>query len=201
MVDLSKPAQDNSTTVSAQPAIHPSLISEATRTRTPASPTGSITSASEKRSTGTPQQEAPPTMDARRVALARRRHTIFISSDNQNKTIGPVQSDRGGIVKIKAEKSDTSVRKTQSMPQIIEDGSSQGKGIPSVSESGGSGGSKDFSCAMEEVKTLREQLLVFHKQQSEDEFQEELETKKELGSDEEEDGGTDDIQPLEGRVQ
>ena len=200
---LSKPAQDNITVKidSTQPTSgEESLMSEL---KTPTSPTMSTLSGSEKQSTGTPQQEAPPTFDAKRAALARRRHTVFISSDNQTEysLIEKLRKEQSsGKVEGKDAKHDVSesVRKTQSMPQIIKDGSSHDQAVPLGGDADSGGRSEEFKQTMEEVERLREQLVAFHKQQSEEDSKEEADTKKE-GSDKEEDA-VEQIEPLEGTL-
>ena len=127
MTLLSKPAPGDATTTtmtdSTQPSLPQSPASKAART--PTSPTGSTLSESEKQSTGTSQtEEAVPPMDARRAALARRRHTVFISGEERAAVIslGQPQAEEGhGMVETEDVRSDEDfVRQTRSMPHIAD---------------------------------------------------------------------------------
>ena len=147
----------------------------------------------------------PQILDARRAALARRRHTIFIAYDTKDtdpKTPSEQdeESDEFQDAEMKAKKLDDSVRRTQSMPLIADSTdtiSDKEREIPSISKG------KEYECVMEEVKGQREQLLAFHNQQKEEELlaQEELEHAKVDGEngDGEDDGSTvEELQPMEG---
>lgn len=189
------PSQDNATkTESTRPSVDESSVSES---RTPTSPTESTVLESEKESTGTPPLETRPQEDARRTDLTRRRHTVFISHLTHDKNVRRLHpGDRGGTDETADTNSDDSIQQTQSLPQInysASDSSTQGQDILLSSDAGSSEG---FKCVMEEVKRQREQLLAFHKQQSEEKVELECEAKEE-GSDEEH-SSLEDIQPMEG---
>ena len=142
-------------------------------------------------------------MDARRAALARRHHTVFIAHDTKDtgsKTPSEQEEETGEFQddETKAKKFNDYVRQTQSMPLIADSAdtsldscSDKDRDIPK---------SKEYNCVMEEVKGQREQLLVFHNRQREEELlaEEELEQGKREG-DGEDDGSTmEELQPMEG---
>ena len=216
--NLTIPLPDTTTTStktdSLQPSTNGSLVSEL---RTPTSPTGSTLSGSEKQSVGSSQQEAavPQIPDARKAALARRRHTVFITHDTIAKGttyMQQVQQDEDEesgefqSFETKAKKANDSVRQTQSMPLIvdsadtaIESCSDKDQDAPAVG--GGSvSKSEEFKHVMEEVKGQREQLLAFYNRQREEELlAQEIEQAKREGSAGEEDGNTtEELQPMEG---
>ena len=214
--NLTIPLPDTATTStktdSLQPSTNGSLVSEL---RTPTSPTDSTLSGSEKQSVGSSQQEAtvPQISDARKAALARRRHTVFITHDTIAK--GTMQqeqqdeeSDEFQSIETKAKKANDSVRQTQSLPLIVD---SADTAIESCSDnlkdqdapaiSGRSVGKhEEFERIMEEVKSQREQLLAFYNRQREEELlaQEIEQAKREGSTAEEDDNTTEELQPMEG---
>ena len=201
-----------------------SLIS--TELRTPTSPTSStLSGASElKHSTtdrdGSSQQQEPATVhapqisDAKRAALLRRRHTIFVAHDLKDKAtameveqdLDDEEEEKNGKfqgAETKAKKRDDSVRLTQSMPHIVDDSadtdtvvdgsSDRDRRIPSLSKS------VEYKRVMEEVKGQREQLLAFHNRQREEDLLEgELAKEERLGEGEHDGSTVEEIQTMEG---
>ncbi len=222
-------------TDSLQPSANGSQVS--VELRTPTSPTGSTlsghsASASDKQSTrGSSQGESTTESQiaevARRAALARRRHTVFITHNTKERVVsgahatcttgGDVVEGEQGLDEFeesgefqdaerKAKKlHDDSVRQTQSMPLIVDDSTA------AASTSTGNGGHRgipsnigksiEYKRLMEEVKGQREQLLAFHSQQREEEELAELEEEMEgaKGGVGEDGGSTvEELQPMEG---
>ena len=208
---LSKPKPDIVVDVPRAESLRPSIdeSSVISSVKTPTSPSMSTMSGSERGGVDTVQRDSVPPIDIQREALLRRRHTIFVSSDGRGKPasllreVEEEREERGGIT-IKTSdvttKSDDLVRKTQSLPLIADsvrsEDSLKGQTVPVGSEFAGSSRvGEEYKSLMEEVRRQREQLLAFHKRQSEEEMNEELETNAE------EDGSvTEDTQPLEGVV-
>ena len=218
-------------TDSLQPSTNGSQVQVSAEPRTPLSPTSSTLSGhsgvSDKQSSRDSSQGESTTVSqisdvARRAALARRRHTVFITHTTKEKVSGATDGDdnvegeqdldedeesgkfQGTERKAKV---DDSVRQTQSMPLIVddstaatsaaveEDGSGRHQETPS-----GISKSVEYKRVMDEVKRQREQLLAFHNRQREEEeefLKEEMEGAKGGGG--EEDGSTvEELQPMEG---
>ena len=222
-------------TDSLQPSTNGSQVHVSAELRTPLSPTSSTLSghsgASDKQSTRDSSQGDSTTITqisdvARRAALARRRHTVFITHATKEKVSGATDGGdnvegeqdldedeesgkfQGTERKAKKLKVDDSVRQTQSMPLIVDDsttassaavegdGSGRHQGTPS-----GVSKSVEYKRVMEEVKGQREQLLAFHSRQREEEEEEFLKEEMEgaKGEGGEEDGSAvEELQPMEG---